>query len=215
MTDALAWALAIPVAYLIGAVPTGYLIGKMWRGVDVRKYGSGGTGFTNVMRTLGKRAAVTVLAVDILKGVIPVLLTGLVTDFEIIRAVAGSTAVIGHVYPVYTRFEGGRGVATAFGALVVLSPIAAGAAAAGLLVIAATRYVSAGSLTGTFIATATMVVLVILGHHEVGLIVFAITIALFISIRHAGNIERLAKGTESHIEGSPAPRRRTRNSKSG
>ncbi len=207
MTDVVAWILAIPIAYLIGALPTGYLIGRVWRGVDVRKYGSGGTGFTNVMRTLGKTAAITVLIIDIAKGIIPVLTVGLATDIEIIRAVAGSTAVIGHVYPVYTRFEGGRGIATAFGALIVLSPIAAGAAAAGLIVIAATRYVSAGSLTGTFIAILTMVILIILGHHDVGLLVFAVAIAIFIPLRHAGNIERLARGEERRIEVDAKPRR--------
>lgn len=207
MTDTLAWILAIPVAYLIGALPTGYLIGRVWRGIDVRKYGSGGTGFTNVMRTLGKPAAVTVLGVDIAKGAIPVLIVGFATDVEIIRAVAGSTAVIGHVYPVYTKFEGGRGVATAFGALVVLSPIAAGAAAAGLLVIAVTRYVSAGSLSGTIIASGTLVILLILGHHDIGILVFAIAIAIFIPIRHAGNIERLVQGKERQLEADAKPRR--------
>lgn len=210
MTDAVAWALAIPVAYLLGAIPTGYLFGKFWRGIDVRKYGSGGTGFTNVMRTLGKPAAVTVLAIDIAKGAIPVLIVSLVTDVEIIRACAGSAAVIGHVYPIYTKFEGGRGVATAFGALLVLVPFAAGAAGIGLLVIAATRYVSAGSLTGTFIAVATIVALVVIGHHSAGILVFAVAIAIFIPIRHAGNIERLVHGTERQIEGDPAPRRRGR-----
>lgn len=207
MTDVVAWILAIPVAYLIGAIPTGYLFGRVWRGVDIRKYGSGGTGFTNVMRTLGKTAAVTVLAIDIAKGVIPVVIVGFATDVEIIRAVSGSTAVIGHVYPVYTKFEGGRGVATAFGALLILSPIAAGAAAAGLLVIAATRYVSAGSLSGTMIATGTMIILIILGHHDLGLLVFAIAIAIFIAIRHVGNIERLATGKERQLEASAKPRR--------
>ncbi len=207
MTDTLAWILAIPVAYLIGALPTGYLIGRLWRGVDVRKYGSGGTGFTNVMRTLGKPAAITVLAVDVAKGALPVLIVGFATDVEIIRAVAGSSAVIGHVYPVYTRFEGGRGVATAFGALLVLSPIAAGAAAGGLLVIAVTKYVSAGSLSGTIIASLTLLILVILDHHEWDILVFAIAIAIFIPIRHAGNIERLVRGKEHQIEGMARPRR--------
>lgn len=207
MTDVVAWILAIPIAYLIGALPTGYLVGRVWRGVDIRKYGSGGTGFTNVMRNLGKTAAVIVLSLDILKGVIPVLVAGIATDVELIRAVAGSCAVIGHVYPVYTKFEGGRGVATAFGALIVLSPIAAGAATAGLLVIAATRYVSAGSLTGTLIATGTMLILIILGWHEIGLLVFAISITFFIAIRHVGNIERLARGEERQIEARARPRR--------
>lgn len=210
MTDVLAWALAIPVAYLIGAVPTGYLIGKMWRGIDVRKYGSGGTGFTNVMRTLGKPAAFTVLGVDVAKGSIPVLIVGFATDVEIIRACAGSAAVIGHVYPVFTKFAGGRGVATAFGALVVLSPYAAAAAGAGLLVIAATRYVSAGSLSGTMLAAGTLVILVIFGHHEIGIIVFAVAIAIFIPIRHAGNIERLVRGKEHQIATEATPRRRIR-----
>jgi glycerol-3-phosphate acyltransferase PlsY len=211
MTDTfIAWLIAIPAAYLFGAIPTGYLIGKLWRGIDVRKYGSGGTGFTNVMRTLGKPAGITVLIVDILKGVIPVLIVGIFTDFELIRAVAGSTAVIGHVYPVYTRFAGGRGVATAFGALVVLSPLTAGSAAIGILVIAATKYVSAGSLTGTFIAAVAMVALIITGHHTPGLLVFVVAILIFIPIRHVGNIDRLVHGKERQIEGKAVPRRRSR-----
>ncbi len=207
MTDAVAWVLAIPIAYLLGAIPTGYLFGKIWRGVDVRRYGSGGTGFTNVMRTLGKTAAVVVLSIDIAKGAIPVVIVGFATDVEIIRAVAGASAVIGHVYPIYTRFEGGRGVATAYGALLVLSPISAGAAAVGLLVIAATRYVSVGSLAGTTIAVSTMVVLVILEHHDVGILVFAGSIAFFIALRHTGNIQRLIRGEESHLEAAARPRR--------
>ena len=211
MTDTvIAWLLAVPAAYLFGAIPTGYLIGRLWRGIDVRKYGSGGTGFTNVMRTLGKPAAITVLTVDILKGVVPVLVVGLFTDSELIRAIAGSLAVAGHVYPVYTRFAGGRGVATAFGALIVLSPLTAGSAAIGILVIAATRYVSAGSLTGTFIAAVAMVVLIITGHHTPGLIVFVVAILVFIPIRHVGNIERLMHGRERQIEGKAVPRRRSR-----
>ena len=208
MNDVVAWIVAVPIAYLIGAIPTGYLFGKVWRGVDVRRYGSGGTGFTNVMRTLGRTAALTVLAIDIAKGAIPVAIAIFLTEEELIRAVAGSAAVIGHVYPIYTRFEGGRGVATAFGALVILSPYSAGAAAVGLLIIAATRYVSAGSLSGTAIAALTMIVLVIIGHHTPGLIVFVIAILIFIPIRHVGNIERLISGTERQIEATADPRRR-------
>ena len=210
MTDTVAWVMAIVVAYFVGAVPTGYLFGKVFRGIDVRKYGSGGTGFTNVMRTMGKTAAVAVLAIDIAKGAIAVLITGIFTDVEIIRAVAGSVAVIGHMYPAYLKFEGGRGVATAFGALLVLSPIAAGAAAGGLLVIAATRYVSAGSLTGTAIAAGTILLLIILGHHEWGLLVFAVSIIILIPIRHVGNIIRLLRGTENRIQPTAKPRRRER-----
>jgi glycerol-3-phosphate acyltransferase PlsY len=210
MTDAVAWVLALPVAYLVGAIPTGYVIGKIWRGVDVRRYGSGGTGFTNVMRTLGKTAAVTVLAIDVAKGAIAVVVTGLVTDVEVIRATAGTVAVIGHMYPVYARFSGGRGVATAFGALVVLSPIAAGASAGGLLVIAATRFVSAGSLVGTLAGTLTMVLLVVLGHHGPGYLAFAVPVLLLIPFRHVGNILRLIAGRENRIQMTAKPRRRTR-----
>jgi glycerol-3-phosphate acyltransferase PlsY len=210
MTDILAWVLALPVAYLIGAVPTGYLIGKVWRGVDVRKYGSGGTGFTNVMRTLGKTAAVTVLAVDIGKGVLPVFLTGLFTDVEVIVAVSATMAVVGHMYPVYTKFNGGRGVATAFGALLMLSPIAAGAAAVGLLVVVITRYVSAGSLVGTAVASVTLVVLILVGHHGMGYLAFAIPILFLIPVRHVGNILRLLKGTENQFQLRARPRRRAK-----
>ena len=83
MNDVVAWIVAVPIAYLIGAIPTGYLFGKVWRGVDVRRYGSGGTGFTNVMRTLGRTAALTVLAIDIAKGAIPVVIAIFLTEEEL------------------------------------------------------------------------------------------------------------------------------------
>ena len=208
MTDILAWVLALPVAYLIGAIPTGYLIGKVWRGVDVRKYGSGGTGFTNVMRTLGKPAAVTVLGIDIAKGVLPVFLAGLSTDVELLTALSATMAVVGHMYPVYTKFQGGRGVATAFGALLMLSPIAAGAAALGLLVVFITRYISVGSLVGTLIASTTLVVLIVMGHHGLGYLAFAIPILFLIPVRHVGNILRLLTGTENRLQVRARPKRR-------
>jgi glycerol-3-phosphate acyltransferase PlsY len=195
---------------LIGAIPTGYLFGRVLRGIDIRKYGSGGTGFTNVMRTMGKTAAMIVLAIDVGKGSLVVGTTALVTDVEIIKAVAGSMAIIGHMYPAYTKFEGGRGVATAFGALLILSPIAAGAAAVGLLVIAATRYVSAGSLSGTAIAAGTVLLLVILHHHDWGILVFAASIIVLIPIRHIGNIIRLLRGTENRLQPNAKPKRKQR-----
>ncbi len=209
MTDTVAWIVAIAVAYLIGAVPTGYLFGRIFRRIDIRKYGSGGTGFTNIMRTMGKTAAVAVLLIDIGKGVLAVVVTTMFTDVEVLRAVAGSMAMIGHNYPVYLKFEGGRGVATAFGALLILAPYAA-AAGIGLLVIAATRYVSAGSLSGTAIAAGTIVALVIFGHHEWALLIYAAAIMVFIPIRHIGNILRLLRGTENRIQPTAKPKRRER-----
>lgn len=209
MTDILAWIIAIPISYLIGSIPTGYLIGKIWRNVDVRRYGSGGIGFTNVMRTFGKTAAFSVLGLDILKGAAPILLVKLFTDVEVIVAIAGSMAVIGHMYTIFGRFQGGRGVATGMGALIVLSPWGAGIAVAGVIIAAVTRLVSFGSLVGTIGGMTTIFILIIMGHHGIGYLAYAIPTLLLIPFRHQGNIQRLARGSENRLSMSAKPRRRS------
>ena len=209
MTDTVAWVLAIPVAYLIGAIPTGYLIGKIWRGVDVRRYGSGGTGFTNVMRTLGKTAAFTVLTIDVLKGIVPILLVRLTTDVEVIMALGGMMAIIGHMYPVFARFRGGRGVATGMGALIVLSPWGAAIAAAGVVIAIVTRVVSFGSLVGTVAGMGALFVFIAVGHHGIGYLAFAIPALLLIPFRHQANILRLARGNEQRLKMTATPRRKS------
>lgn len=208
MTDVVAWILAVPVAYLIGAVPVGIALGRVLRGVDIRKYGSGSSGATNVHRTLGPIAGALVLLGDIAKGAVPVLIVGLVTDEAAIRAAAGSAVIIGHMWPVWARFRGGKGVATSIGAVIVLAPWAALiAVAVGLPILAATRIVSLSSMLGAVAGSVALIVLAAVGYYDLGYLVFAIAAMVLILFRHRSNVQRLVSGTESRFEERAKPRR--------
>lgn len=142
-------------AYLLGSVPFGLLLGKMV-GVDVRREGSGNIGATNVGRLLGKKLGVATLAADMLKGVVPMLLAGRLLagrgeEEALVVALCGLAAFLGHLFPVYLRFQGGKGVATALGVFLYLSPLAAvGAIAVFMLVLLNWGYVSLASLSAAF-----------------------------------------------------------------
>ena len=136
MTDLTVVIIVLVAAYFIGAIPFGVIIGRLWRGVDIRSYGSGGSGATNVTRTLGPRAGATVFAADFAKGVSVIALSRYVMNGDPwLVAAAGTVAVLGHMFPVYIKFKGGKGVSTGFGALAVISPIAAVIALVGVLII--------------------------------------------------------------------------------
>jgi glycerol-3-phosphate acyltransferase PlsY len=200
--------IVILVSYLIGSIPFGYLIVRGKVGDDVRQSGSGGTGATNVSRRAGKAAGVFTLVLDALKGVIAVLVARTVFDgvgpyADWLAAVAGIAAIVGHIFPVWLRFRGGKGVATGVGVFFVLAPVAL--LCAGVLfvaIVALTRYVSLGSI----IAAVTIPLFVWLQAVFVEpvtdlrpLLTAAITGALLIVFAHRGNIGRLARGSESQI----------------
>jgi glycerol-3-phosphate acyltransferase PlsY len=195
----------IAVAYLLGSIPFGYLIVRAKSGGDVRETGSGGTGATNVTRRAGKWAGVLTLALDALKGAVAVLLTrwllapGFGIDWWV--AAAALAVVAGHVFPVWLRFRGGKGVATGLGAFLCLVPLAVACAAVAFVVVAwATRYVSLGSIT----ATALMPVFVWLlcargveGEHSQPLVAASVACGALIIFMHRANIGRLLRGSES------------------
>ena len=154
--------LVILVAYFIGAIPFGLIISKYFKGIDVRKHGSGNIGFANVLRIVGYKAGAATLVADISKGVIAVLLAGVIIgeqhssagsltiDLTIMQVVAATLAVIGHNWSIYLKFHGGRGVDTALGGLIAMSPwIGLACLAIGVLVMAIVKYVSVGSMIGT------------------------------------------------------------------
>ncbi|MCH8229952.1 MAG: glycerol-3-phosphate acyltransferase, partial [Chloroflexi bacterium] len=125
MSDLVVAIVVLVTAYFIGAVPSGVIVGRLWRGVDIRSYGSGGSGATNVARTLGLRAGAAVFASDFGKGIIVAVIARLVSpDAAWLVALAGTVAVLGHMFPVYIRFKGGKGGATGLGAPGVISPVA-------------------------------------------------------------------------------------------
>jgi len=202
------------VAYLLGAFPTGLLVGKLVRGVDIRRYGSGSTGSTNVYRTLGKIPAASVVMLDIVKGIVAVGIAWVATDNnEYALALAGVAVIVGHSWPVFSGFRGGKGVMTGWGAMIWLSPIAAGITAIGWLVVTVTKYVSVGSLFGTTLGTVTIVILGIVGLAPMEYAVFSVGGSLVIFIRHAENISRLMSGAEKPVTEPGKPTRaRTRQS---
>ena len=201
-------------AYFFGAIPSGVIIGRLWRGVDIRSYGSGGSGANNVNRTLGSRAEAVVLASDIMKGL---LVTGvaryLVEADAWLIASAGAVTVLGHMFPVYIQFRGGKGVAAGLGALAIISPFSAVIALSGVIIAVLSKYVSLGSVIGTSLSLGALIVfsafeVTIFGwDHDRWDLLFAIPVSILIIWSHQSNIGRLVKGDESKLENKPAPRR--------
>lgn len=188
--------IVVVVAYLIGSVPFGYLIVRGRIGADIRQTGSGGTGATNVSRRAGKAAGVVTLVLDALKGSAAVLLAEALTGSEGWVAAAAIAVIVGHIFPVWLGFRGGKGVATGAGVFLVLAPLALLCAGVVFLAIVfATRYVSLGSM----VAAATIPLFVWLQNDSRPLLIAASLGALLIVFAHRGNIGRLAHGTEAQI----------------
>ena len=184
--------LLIFVAYVIGSVPTGYLLGK-FRGVDVRTIGSGNVGATNVARAVGKSQGVITLIADAAKGYLPVFIALQLGQDSLTVALTATAAFLGHLYPLFLNFQGGKGVATGFGALLALAPIATLVlVVVFVLTVIATRIVSLGSL-----ATAVAAPLSLWFFHQPPIIVaIGCFLGAMVMMRHRGNIRRLLAGTE-------------------
>jgi glycerol-3-phosphate acyltransferase PlsY len=188
-------------AYLLGSIPTGLTLGRVVAGVDVRDVGSHRTGATNVQRALGTRAGAAVLLLDFGKGLVAVLAVRAITGNDYLAAIAGLAAVIGHVWPVFAGFRGGRGVATGAGAMALFAPWALLVTLALMIVtVALTRYVSLGSIVAAVVAP--VLVALLLGHvspDSVAGIVAALPAGSLILAKHADNLHRLLHGTESKL----------------
>ncbi|MBI5554784.1 MAG: glycerol-3-phosphate 1-O-acyltransferase PlsY [Elusimicrobia bacterium] len=189
--------LILGISYLSGAIPTAFLAGKLLKGIDIRQVGSGNIGATNVFRSVGKIAGASVLIIDILKGVIPVLLTSHFapqSGMEIYKILAGLAAICGHNWTIFLNFKGGKGVATSAGVLLTLAPTATFIAfALFVLIVAITRYISAGSI----LAASLLPPLVwYLNPGQTELFYFVLVIAILIALKHLPNIKRLLKHEE-------------------
>jgi glycerol-3-phosphate acyltransferase PlsY len=192
--------LTVVIGYLLGSFPTGIIAGRLAGIGDVRRYGSGKTGFTNSLRTMGLGWAAVVLLIDAAKGAAPVLIGHLVFDQPWAAALGGVAAVTGHSWPVFARFRGGRGVATAFGAFIAVSPWAAVAVLAiGLVVLALFRYVSVMSIVGVFTGFLTIVGLVLADREAQPYLLFGLLTMIAVELNHLSNIKRLLAGTEPKI----------------
>lgn len=186
----------VALAYLLGSIPTGLLLGKAY-GIDVRKEGSGNIGATNLYRTVGRKVGAMTLTGDCLKGLIPVLAvkySSLPPDFA---AWIGLAAFCGHVFSLFLKFKGGKGVATALGVFLALAPMAVAIAIAVFAAIMSSwRYVSLGSIA----AAAIMPVAVALRGGNRALVTVTLIIAVIVILRHHENIRRLIAGTENRFK---------------
>lgn len=188
---------ALLAAYLVGAIPTGVLLTRLTGAGDVRQAGSGNIGATNVYRVAGRRLGILTLVGDALKGLLPVLLALQVGDFPPTGvALTAATAFLGHCYPVYLGFKGGKGVATALGIFLVLSPLAVlGAVVVFAALLWKWRYVSLASIC----AAAATPLFVYLAERSVPLLLATVFISAMVIVRHRGNIERLLDGSENRF----------------
>lgn len=216
----------IIIGYLLGSIPFGVIVAKRFAHVDIRTYGSGKIGSTNVLRTAGKKAAALVLILDILKGALAVLSAGLIVgrDYMVVgdnfglgllvaQCLAALAAMAGHNWSVFLKFKGGRGVATFFGGLIALCPVAA-LFGGEIFIIGAgwSRFASLGSIAGAVGTYTILIPLTIFNGFPLEYLVYALIGTLAIIIMHRGNIARLLSGKERKLgekaetADSPPPR---------
>lgn len=196
----------IILSYALGSAPFSIIVSRIWRGIDIREYGSRNAGFTNVFRVIGPVPAAIVLMLDVAKGMAAVLLLTKISSGAIpldsvdLKIVAAVSVILGHVYPIFAGFRGGKGIATGLGALLSIIPLEV---VVGLLlfvvIVAVTRYVSLGSLSATtFVFLALLFERYYLGYEvpkELIFVIFCLTAFMFFN--HRDNIKRLLTGTEN------------------
>lgn len=197
--------IAIIFAYLIGSIPTALIISKKYFGIDIREYGSGNMGATNTFRVLGQKYGTIVMISDIIKGAIAVGLYNLFPQNvhnELYRTNLmigfGLAAVLGHIFPIWAQFKGGKGIATLFGMILTIQPVvAASCVTVFLLVLFLTRYISLSSILAGI--SLPICVLYIYNEKEVFYRVFAVAVSCMVVLTHQKNIGRLLKGNESRV----------------
>lgn len=192
------------LSYLIGAIPFGYIIAKLFKKIDIREYGSRNIGATNVFRTIGKKTGILCLILDILKGLVPVILIATlsyafisdVISLSLYKLFLGLAAISGHIWPVYLKFKGGKGVATAFGVILGIEPVSVSFALifwAVLLLLF--RMVSLASI----LAALSLPFITAFRGVDTIIIVFSLIIAILVVLRHRENITRIIKREEKKI----------------
>ena len=185
--------------YLIGSVPFGLIVGRAVGGLDVRDFGSGNMGTANVLRTVGARAGAITFALDVAKGAAAIGVARRLGADPAAQAAAGLAACVGHSWPVFAKFRGGKAVATAFGGLLMVSPEAAAwATVGGLGALAVSQTMSIGSLTATVTATVGAGLESSRRHNAIPVVFTALASALVV-VRHAPNIRRILRGEEPRL----------------
>ena len=197
----------IAIGYALGSIPTGLVLGYIWLRKDVREFGSGKTGMTNILRTAGPIPAALGLFVDVGKGAAPVVIGRFLFDDVGVAMAGGGAAVLGHVWPVFAGFRGGRGVATALGTLFGVVPLLALAVlGAGVIAVAITRMASVMSLVGGMAAVGITGGLALAGRLDDIVAWYALAAVGFLYYMHIPNIRRLIAGTEPRLgQGGDTP----------
>ncbi len=192
-------------AYLVGSIPTAVWWGKRFYGIDVREFGSGNAGATNTFRVLGKKAGIPVLIIDIVKGALATSLAFLSffefgsDEFVNLQLGMGIASIVGHVFPIFAGFRGGKGVATILGVVICINPIASLLAILVFLtVLIASKYVSLSSMLAGI--SYPFILNLLLGNQNETLFIFSILVAVLLVITHKKNISRLIKRQESKVE---------------
>ena len=197
-------AAVVTASYLIGSIPVGYLTVRLMRGIDIRDHGSGMIGATNVLRVLGRGPFVVVMILDAAKGYVPTIVTWYIFGAHDLQVAAGIAAVLGHDFPIFIRFRGGRGVATSFGVYAALAlPLAVGMFALGVFIVLALRYMSVMSMVIVPGGALVLLALAIIGAGEdftYTKAIFGAFATFFVVITHIPNIRRLIRGTEPKID---------------
>lgn len=194
------------LAYLVGSIPTAVVIGKIFYGIDVREYGSGNAGATNTFRVLGKKAGIPVLLIDVLKGTVAVYMSYLIDTSGFTRGTLvdlqlslGVAALVGHIFPVYVGFRGGKGIATLLGIMIAIHPQAAGLSALiFIIVFLLFKYVSLGSMVAA--VSFPIIIIIVFRETITSLVIFSLFIAILVLFTHQKNIERLLRREESKIK---------------
>jgi glycerol-3-phosphate acyltransferase PlsY len=194
------YAANVVAGYLVGSIPFGLVIGYAWLRRDIRELGSGKTGATNVLRTAGKFPAALVMVSDVGKAVVPAIVGRFVFEDDGVAAAGAGAAIVGHVWPVFAGFRGGRGVATAFGGILGLSPLVALVfPVIAFCVVAPTRYVSLMSILATPLSAAVVIAGAAAGWIPAPFALYALFVTAIIEYMHIPNLRRLMTGTEPKI----------------
>jgi glycerol-3-phosphate acyltransferase PlsY len=205
---------AIVIAYLIGSIPTAYIFGRIFKGIDIRQHGSGNVGATNVYRTVGKIPGITVFVLDFSKGlvsagILPALLRKIYPDVPVTPGLAGiflgTAAIAGHIWTIFLRFKGGKGVATTAGVITGIAPmVTAGWAIIWVAAFSVSRYVSLASI----ISTIFLPIFALITGQELYFVIFCAVMAIVGVYVHRTNIKRLVMGTENKVSISKSEKKR-------
>ncbi len=185
------------VAYLLGSIPFGFIFAKLFRNTDIREHGSGNIGATNVLRVMGWKLALPVFILDLLKGFLAVFLAKALDGGSLLPLAAGILVMLGHSFPMFLGFKGGKAAATAIGVLLALSGwVTLALFAAATIIFAITRYVSLASIVGSLLVP----IFFWLFGFKLPYIIFGLAVAILVVFRHQANIKRLLDGTEPKLK---------------